>query len=65
GEGFCGLFGTTRPFDEATLAAAYPDHEAFTAAWGESLDAAVAAGAILEDDAGNLRQVADDSDIGG
>jgi hypothetical protein len=65
GEGFCGLFGTTRPFDAATLAEAYPDHEAFAATWGESLDAAVEAGAILEDDATNLRQVAEGSSIGG
>jgi hypothetical protein len=64
-EGFCRLFGTTEPFDAATLAEAYPDHEAFTAAWGESLDAAVEAGAILEPDAEQLRRVAAESTIGG
>lgn len=65
GDGFCGLFGTTRPFDEGELAAAYPDREAFTAAWSDALDAAVEAGAVLEADAVQLRRVAEESSIGG
>jgi hypothetical protein len=64
GEGFCRLFGTTRPFDEATLAERYPDHDAFTAAWGTALDQAVAGGAVLEPDAEQLRRVAEESSIG-
>jgi hypothetical protein len=63
GEGFCGLFGTTVPLDAAALAEAYPDHDAFVAAWNESIDAAVEAGVILEPDADHLRSVAEQSTI--
>jgi hypothetical protein len=65
GEGFCFLFGTTVPLAPAALAEAYPDHEAFVRRWGEATDAAVAAGALLAEDAQRLREVAEASSVGG
>ncbi len=65
GQSFCGLFGTTVPFTAEQLAAQYPDHQSFVTAWNTSLDAAVKAGAILQDDADQLRTVAANSAIGG
>jgi len=64
GGSFCALFGTTVPFTTEELAQRYPDHVAFVDTWNLSLDAAVEAGAILADDATNLRTVAENSAIG-
>jgi hypothetical protein len=64
GSSFCFLFGTTGPFDAATLAAEYPDHETFVQRWNEATDRAVAAGVVLEDDAEHIKQAAAASDIG-
>jgi alpha/beta hydrolase family protein len=47
----CQLFGTTTPFDAATLLSLYPDHDAFVAAYGKSLRRAVRSGFLLEPDA--------------
>jgi hypothetical protein len=55
GESFCGLFGTTAPFDAATLTALYPDRQAFVDRWNAAIDAAVAAGTLLAPDAEALR----------
>lgn len=55
GESFCGLFGTTAPFDAATLAALYPDRQTFVDRWNAAIDAAVTAGALLAPDAASLR----------
>ncbi len=55
--GFCELFGTTTPFDEAELRRRYPDRERFVAAWEASVDAAVRAGVLLDPDAEQLRRV--------
>ncbi|MFM7686022.1 MAG: alpha/beta hydrolase domain-containing protein [Actinomycetota bacterium] len=51
GESFCGLFGTTTPFDAATLAALYPDRQTFVDRWNAAIDSAVAAGTLLKADA--------------
>lgn len=55
GESFCGLFGTTAPFDAATLAGLYPDRQTFVDRWNAAIDAAVAAGTLLAPDAASLR----------
>lgn len=58
GESFCGLFGTTTPFDAAQFSALYPDRDAFVTAWNGAVDMAVASGAVLAIDADRLRAVA-------
>ena len=65
GESFCRIFGTTRLFDEATLAALYPTHADYAAAVAESLDTAVNAGFILPEDAELITAAAESSEIGG
>ncbi len=64
GPTFCGLFGTTTPFDAATLAAKYPSHDAFVAKWNSAVDSAVSSGALLPADAARLKTVAGASSIG-
>lgn len=51
GESFCGLFGTTASFTDEQLAALYADKADFRAKWDSAVDRAVAAGAILPEDA--------------
>lgn len=46
----CTLFGSTAPFDAATLAALYPTHDDYVAAVTESADRAVADGFLLAED---------------
>jgi alpha/beta hydrolase family protein len=65
GSVFCLLFGTTTPFDAATLASLYPDHDAYVAAFNAATDRAVQAGFILAPDAGLMKAAAAASDIGG
>lgn len=65
GGSFCFLFGTTVPFDEATIAELYPTADDFVEAWDTAVDDAVEAGALLPADADRLRDVAADSGIGG
>ena len=43
----CHSFGSTTPFDAATLARLYPDHDAYVEAFTVSTEAAVDAGFIL------------------
>jgi Alpha/beta hydrolase domain len=50
GGGFCFLFGSTRPFDAATLAGLYPTRDAYATAFARSRDEAVAAGYMLAAD---------------
>jgi len=51
GETFAMLFGRTEPFDDATLAKLYPGGEdEYLERFGVSLDAAIAAGFVLEED---------------
>ncbi len=63
--GFCGLFGTTTPFDAGALAERYPDHAAFVEQWDAAVDDAVASGALLEADADNIKAAAAQSAIPG
>lgn len=62
---FCLLFGTTKPFDAATLAALYPDHNAYVSAFDASTDQAASAGFILPPDAQLMKAAAAASDVGG
>jgi hypothetical protein len=48
---FCVLFGSTVPFDVATLGALYADHDAYLSAFRAASDADVAAGFLLPADA--------------
>src|SRR5580698_1962961 len=51
GETFAMLFGRTEPFDDGTLATLYPGGEdEYLERFGASLDAAIAAGFLLEED---------------
>jgi hypothetical protein len=65
GDGFCGLFGTTTPFDDETLADLYPDHETYVAAVQTALDAALADDYIRPVDADLIFQAAEASAIDG
>ena len=55
---FCGLFGTTTPFDAATLAAVYPTHADYVARFDQATDRALRAGFLLAPDAANLKAAA-------
>jgi hypothetical protein len=44
------LFGTTRLFDDTTLATLYPDHGAYVTAVENATDAAVQAGFLMPED---------------
>ena len=61
---FCLLFGTTTPFDAATLAALYPSHDAYVSAFDAATKRAVRAGFILEPDAELMEAAAAASAIG-
>jgi hypothetical protein len=59
GEGMTFLFGTTKPFSSADLAELYPGGVAFyLSRFGESLDAAVERGFLLEADTAEIRALA-------
>ncbi len=59
GESFAFLFGRTLPFDEAALASQYPGgHDEYMRRFAASLDATIAAGFLLEDDRGEILEVA-------
>lgn len=59
GESFCGLFGTTTSFTDEQLSALYTDKAAFRAEWDAAVDAAVAAGALLPEDADAVKASAE------
>jgi hypothetical protein len=61
----CELFGTTTPFDAATLASLYPSHKAFVSAYRKSLKRATGKGWIVPADAKLTREWAATSDVGG
>ena len=65
GTNFCGIFGTTKPFDAATLAAKYPTHAAFVKAWNAATDKAVKAGFVVPADAKGIKAAAAQSTVGG
>jgi hypothetical protein len=60
---FCRLFGRTIPLTPTQLAALYPTHTAFVAAWSAALDDAVEAGHILAADAPELLAAAQASTV--
>jgi hypothetical protein len=60
---FCLLFGTTVPFDDATLASLYPDHAAYVAAFDAATDRAVQAGFVLSPDGSLMKAAAATSEI--
>ena len=64
GAEFCFLFGSTVPFDEATLAELYPTHADYVAAFEAAADEAVAAGFLLRVDADAMVAEAEAADIG-
>lgn len=61
---FCLLFGSTAPFSAEKLAALYPDHETYVAAYHAAADAALEAGFLLPPDAALMKAAASASDIG-
>jgi hypothetical protein len=65
GGGFCGLFGTTVPFDAATLAALYPTHDAYVKAIVRSARQASRAGFITRIDTTAIKAAAMESNVGG
>ena len=64
GAEFCFLFGSTVPFDEATLAELYPTYADYVAAFEAAADEAVAAGFLLRVDADAMVAEAEAADIG-
>jgi hypothetical protein len=63
GSAFCGLFGTTMPFDPATLAALYPTSRAFTKAFTKATKRAARRGHLRRKDAKLIRQWARTADV--
>jgi hypothetical protein len=64
GAPYCGSFGSTAPFDAATLARLYPDHDSYVAAFTASTEGAVDAGFILRPEADDMIASARRSTIG-
>jgi hypothetical protein len=64
GSVFCVLFGSTIPFDDAKLAALYPDHETYVAAFNEATNRAVEEGFLRPHDGELMKAAAAASDIG-
>jgi hypothetical protein len=64
GTSFCFLFGTTTAFTPAQIAALYPSHRKFVAAWTRATNSARAAGFLVAPDARELISAAVHSDIG-
>src|SRR5262249_49111655 len=62
---FCALFGTTVPFDDATLASLYPTHDAYVKAIKISARQASRAGFVTRIDTTAIKDAAKASDIGG
>ena len=60
----CQTFGSTTPFDAATLARLYPDHDSYVEAFTASTEAAVDAGFILRPEADAMIAAAEQSAIG-
>jgi alpha/beta hydrolase family protein len=65
GSVFCLLFGATTPFDAATLASLYPDHDAYVTAFDAATDRTLQAGFILPPDAALMKSAAAATDVGG
>lgn len=58
GAQFCNLFGTTVPFDAATIAARYPSRDAFLAEFAKTARRAVKQGFLLPEEAEKLQAAA-------
>src|SRR5262249_42706044 len=65
GSNFCGIFGTTKPFDATTIAAKYSTHAAFVKRWNAATDKAVKAGFVVAADAKDIKAAAAQSTVGG
>ena len=63
GGALCSLFGSTTPFDAATLAALYPTHAAYVAAFDAATRRALSAGFLLPPDAAKLQAAASATSI--
>jgi hypothetical protein len=63
--GFCGIFGTTVPFDAGTLATLYPSHSRYVSAVRRSARNAIRAGVLLRADFPAIQAAALASGIGG
>jgi acetyl esterase/lipase len=64
GSGFCRLYGSHDPFDQATLAALYPNHADYVGKVREAVGATLEAGYILEHDAEQTVREAERSSVG-
>jgi Alpha/beta hydrolase domain len=64
GPGFCFLFGSHQPFDDATLAALYPNHGRYVSAVDKVTKQNLAAGFLVAADAEATVEEAAHSDIG-
>ena len=64
GTALCVLFGTTTPFDAATLATLYPTHQRYVRAVRKAAKAAVGAGFVLRKDSRAIIRAAAASDVG-
>jgi hypothetical protein len=64
GSVFCFLFGTTTPFDDATLASLYPSHNAYVAAVKKATNSAVRAGFLRQRDGNLIKAAAKASAVG-
>jgi len=62
--GYCIFFGSTTPFDAATLARLYPDHNAYVTAYDAAVDRLLAAGFILPPDADAAKSAARATNVG-
>jgi hypothetical protein len=63
GQNFCFLFGTTTPFDAATLAALYASHDQYVQQFTRAADALEKAGYLLKPEADAARRAALESHI--
>jgi Alpha/beta hydrolase domain len=63
-QNFCFLYGTTEPFDESTLAALYPTHDAFVKKFNAAADSLVSSGYWLRREAEEAKTAAGRSSIG-
>jgi hypothetical protein len=64
GDGFCRLYGRYEPFDDATVAALYPSHGAYTKLAKKQIADNLAAGYVVRADADESRRRADQSIAG-
>ena len=63
-QNFCFLYGTTELFDDATLAASYPTHDAFVKKFDAAVDALVRDGFWLRPEGEEAKTAAARSSVG-